>query len=425
MSALGMSRALLCPHRCPYPPRRTLERCYSKAVAAAPKTIEELRKRLPLGCAVLPPRIPDLRLPPALTPPPPRRKRGRPKGPRVFGPKRTVSTLNPAHISTVDWITVPSQFDFALKFTLADPNFAAPVKAKADRKAKQSTFAYNPPRRDVPFPKDIGGGFLYYYVPPDPSPLRALLQSGIRLRPTTEADPALFATSTDLLDPLGLPWHIPVWQFVCASGAMFPDVASHLHAEGLLSPAQLEQVATGIDNAYWTPHHTLALFHRGQEFPVRFEDGVLKGVHVMCDADGVLKPLRLLYSPLYATPWTTTEEGEVTAPWKGVGLARFERSTDPAHLAAGQRFLRIRLTKILVPPTLVAGEERGEVDARAELVRPTEGALVITGAVGETNSHEVKVWEQPVDDLHWPASWKRNMRLVQRAALDALWEMAV
>ncbi|KAJ7035267.1 hypothetical protein C8F04DRAFT_1000946, partial [Mycena alexandri] len=283
MSAFaGMPRALLCAHRCPYPPRRALARHYAVTVVAAGKTMDELRKTLPLGCAVLPPRT-------ARKPPQAPRPKGRPRGPRAPTAHRIVSSLDPLHISAADWITVPSALEFLLRFTRSS------VKYK-------STFGYNPPLRNIPFPKGLSG-FLYYYVPPDPSPMRALLQSGIRLRLAAEPDPQSFATSTDLLDHIGFPWHTPVWAFACPGGATFPDVLSHLHAEGLLSTEQLEQVRTSVDGAYFPPHHTLTLFNRGQEFPIRFEESTLKGVHVMCDADGILRPLRLAQAPLYVSPW--------------------------------------------------------------------------------------------------------------------------
>ncbi|KAJ7016021.1 hypothetical protein C8F04DRAFT_1167289 [Mycena alexandri] len=239
------------------------------------------------------------------------RPKGRPRGPRAPTAHRIVSSLDPLHISAADWITVPSALEFLLRFTRSS------VKYK-------STFGYNPPLRNIPFPKGLSG-FLYYYVPPDPSPMRALLQSGIRLRLAAEPDPESFATSTDLLDHIGFPWHTPVWAFACPGGATFPDVLSHLHAEGLLSTEQLEQVRVSVDGAYFPPHHTLTLFNRGQEFPIRFEESTLKGVHVMCDDDGILRPLRVAQAPLYVSPWMQT--AAPIAPWQGQCAQRRNTST--------------------------------------------------------------------------------------------------
>ncbi|KAJ7734823.1 hypothetical protein B0H16DRAFT_151059 [Mycena metata] len=386
----AMPGALLCPHRCPYPPRRALLRFYSASVVAAAKTMEESCTSLPLGSAVLPPR--------------PR------EGPPPYYAPRTVSTLNPAHITAADWVTIPSAQEIYLRFTRSN------VKHK-------SPFGYNPPLRNIPFPKGISG-FLYYYVPPDPSPVRALLQSGIRLRLAPEPNPELFATGTDLLDPIGFPWHIPVWQFVCPRGMTFPDVFSHLHAEGLISTAKIAQVRASVrgvvDPAVHAPHPTLALFHGGQEFPIRFEDSVLKGVHIMCDDDGILRPLKFALSPLYASPWMKTVKP--FHPWQGVARARFERSADPAHLASGKRFLRMRLTKMIVPPTLVDALDDGTPDS--DLLRPAEGALVVTGDPNEPNQHRVKVWEVFVDEPERQRCGRAVANANQRAALEALWMMS-
>ena len=83
-------------------------------------------------------------------------------------------------------------------------------------------------------------GFLYYYVPPNGSPLAGEL----RFRVTPTRDPSSFATGSDLLTDLAIPWRYPLYKMVHRPS--YQALIALLLQDGLVSRRTLDLVTAAV-----------------------------------------------------------------------------------------------------------------------------------------------------------------------------------
>ncbi|KAJ7183710.1 hypothetical protein C8R46DRAFT_1344456 [Mycena filopes] len=399
-------------------------------IVPTPSTkLEQLRKALPLGCAVLPPR--SLRTPePFVFDPAEPPKRGRPRGVKSepASSKRLVTNLDPANLTEGNYISLkkPAR-NMAVNFL------------RADEGDTLCSIPCTPHESTVfpvgPFPADTSG-FFYYYKGTGPTPLHAVLHSGLRFRLTPTPDPASFPLGTDLLTPLGLPWCLPLWA-LAVTPTRFRPLFAHLTAEGLLPPSPsspihdelLPALAAAVPaNRVLDPAFVLSA--PLQDFPLRCHPHALRELRILVPRAGL--DTSTVCAPRLRTPFRAfvakkgkKRKGELIYPWaSGVAHAHFVRSADPFHRAARKRILRLRCTRVLEPGVLLPGFDEHTY------THPTPGALVLTGPANaaqaaqweEDGKGPQRPWEVDVDGpLEGGTIADRHNRA---AALAALWDMS-
>ena len=144
--------------------------------------------------------------------------------------------------------------------------------------------------QDAKFPPNATG-FLYYHRPPFCPPLAG----EIRFRVTSSSDPAGFASGSDLLTALGLPWKIPLLYM--AVSKLYTTMRALLLQDGLVTP-QLLETASAAAKTLRSPdlprHHDQVGVYKSsiigslrQAFAFRF--GMYNGTLLVVGDDTALK----------------------------------------------------------------------------------------------------------------------------------------
>lgn len=130
--------------------------------------------------------------------------------PDFISRKRSITTLNPQKLVRSDFV------DFS--------GHIQPViyPQRLPRSVVNFHFINS---KGIPFPPNTRG-FLYYHSPPG-----APFAGQIRFRLVEDGDPSKFAQSSDLMGPLGVPWHIHVTWL--GSKSTYKSICTQLLSENL------------------------------------------------------------------------------------------------------------------------------------------------------------------------------------------------
>ncbi|KAF8871894.1 hypothetical protein BD779DRAFT_1680046 [Infundibulicybe gibba] len=220
--------------------------------------------------------------------------------------KRVVSTLDPLHLQSSDFMDISNA---------VQPALTLPGEERPGVALRIVLYYYG--GKGQPFPDNTRGFFYYRRLPGLPSGASALR---FRVTPGTEPSPANFDAGEDLLLPFGVPWQVSFPNITMSSAAK--DLRNYLLRCGAITQSQLDicrqQFKGYIPAAYYT------LYSLKQPFPISFDAHTIHLCVRRRSGDKRLGP-----------------------PYCGSGIAQLQASTLPEH--AGQNVLAMKILKILQP----------------------------------------------------------------------------
>ncbi|KAM5537507.1 hypothetical protein V8D89_008834, partial [Ganoderma adspersum] len=272
-------------------------------------------------------------------------------------------------------------------------------------------------------------GFLYYYVPPNSSPLAGEL----RFRVTSTRDPTSFARGSDLLTDRALPWRYPLYKMVHRPS--YHDLVALLLQDGLVSQRTLDLTTsaaaplrrTSILNAqHGAESVTLSESQSNARQPTKLSATPVLGT--FCQEFCLRYTIAVNFLGIFASPdvilvhhmqLVTASQVQLVhgdsvryCPFKGSVVCRFERSTPPKH--KGKRVVVIRIVRMIESdPIQRVPLPAGIVNYPSiEALRPRVGELV-----NKVHYKKVEPWAVDVDK-----EWKKTSVPSRTKVLKVLFE---
>jgi hypothetical protein len=231
---------------------------------------------------------------------------------------RRLSTLDPAHLTPADYISLSYHTNPSLSFIPRTSSF--PIRFFRKNGEYQ------------PFPQGTRG-FLYYHAPRQLPPMAG----AVRFRITPGSHPSTFPDGVDLLRD-GLPWEISLPTLAAAVGRK-EVLREQLLLEGLVSQADLAQCRAAAPTKKRLDSK-IALYTLNQPFPIAF--------HQMLNAWVVGKTQTRRWAYAYMFADNRAQFRPLVRPYTGA-YHHPPRSRPPLTCLPTCR-LRPRTTRALVPP---------------------------------------------------------------------------